>query len=99
MPLVEVKLYDARVTEESVPRIIEAMTDALAESSGASRDHIWVILEGVSPKNWGVAGQGGAYPRRCGQSGSPVPGSPAGGGGASATGRPAAFQARNPPAR
>ena len=49
MPLVEVKLYDARVTEESVPRIIEAMTEALAESSGASREHIWVIVEGVSP--------------------------------------------------
>jgi len=59
MPLVEVKLYDARVTEESVPRIIEAMTDALAESSGASREHIWVIVEGVSPKNWGIAGTPG----------------------------------------
>ena len=59
MPLIEVKLYDARVTEESVPRIIEAMTDALAESSGASREHIWVIVEGVSPKNWGMAGTPG----------------------------------------
>jgi len=59
MPLVEVKLYDARVTEESVPKIIEAMTDALAESSGAAREHIWVIVEGVSPKNWGIAGQPG----------------------------------------
>ncbi len=59
MPLVEVKLYDARVTEESVPKIIEAMTDALAESSGAAREHIWVIVEGVSPKNWGIAGTPG----------------------------------------
>jgi 4-oxalocrotonate tautomerase len=57
MPLVEVKLYDARVTEESVPKIIEAMTDALAESSGAAKEHIWVIVEGVSPKHWGVAGK------------------------------------------
>ena len=57
MPLVEVKLYDARVTEETVPKIIEAMTDALAESSGASKDNIWVLVEGVSPKNWGVAGK------------------------------------------
>ena len=56
MPLVEVKLYDARVTEESVPKIIEAMTNALAESSGAAREHIWVLVEGVSPKNWGVGG-------------------------------------------
>ena len=30
-PFVEVKLYDERVTEESVPKIIEAMTEALAE--------------------------------------------------------------------
>ena len=57
MPIVEVKLYDKRVTAESVPRIIEAMTAALAESSGAAREHIQVIVEGVSPQNWGVAGE------------------------------------------
>jgi 4-oxalocrotonate tautomerase family enzyme len=57
MPIVEVKLYDARVTEDSVPKIIEAMTDALAESSGAAREHIQVLVEGVSPKNWGIAGK------------------------------------------
>ncbi len=60
MPLVEVKLYDTRVTEESVPKIVEAMTDALAESSGASREHIWVIVEGVPAKHWGIAGKPGA---------------------------------------
>jgi 4-oxalocrotonate tautomerase len=59
MPLIEVKLYDFRVTEESVPKIIEKLTDALAESSGASRDHIHVIVEGVSPRNWGIAGKPG----------------------------------------
>jgi 4-oxalocrotonate tautomerase len=57
MPWVDVKLYDARVTEESVPKIIEAMTNALAESSGASKEHIQVIVHGVSPKHWGVAGK------------------------------------------
>ena len=57
MPIVEVKLYDKRVTEESVPKIIEALTDALHESSGASKEHIWVLVEGVSPKHWGVAGK------------------------------------------
>jgi 4-oxalocrotonate tautomerase len=57
MPLIEVKLYDARVTEESVPRIIEKLTDALAESSGAAREHIWVLVEGVSPTHWGVGGK------------------------------------------
>ena len=57
MPIVEVKLCDARVTEESVPKIIEAMTAALAESSGAAREHIQVLVQGVSPKHWGVAGK------------------------------------------
>jgi 4-oxalocrotonate tautomerase family enzyme len=56
MPLIEVKLYEHRVTEESVPKIIEALTDALAESSGAAKEHIWVIVEGVSPKHWGEGG-------------------------------------------
>jgi 4-oxalocrotonate tautomerase len=57
MPIIEVKLYDKRVTDESVPKIIEAMTAALAESSGAAREHIHVIVQGVSPKHWGIAGE------------------------------------------
>jgi 4-oxalocrotonate tautomerase len=57
MPWVDVKLYDSRVTEESVPKIIEAMTKALSESSGAAEEHIQVIVHGVSPKHWGVAGK------------------------------------------
>ena len=57
MPLVEVKLFDKRVTEESVPKIIEAMTNALAESSGAAKENIQVIVQGVSPKHWGQAGK------------------------------------------
>jgi phenylpyruvate tautomerase PptA (4-oxalocrotonate tautomerase family) len=40
-----------------VPKIIEAMTAALAESSGAAREHIQVIVQGVSPKHWGIAGE------------------------------------------
>jgi len=57
MPIIDVKLYDKRVTEESVPKIIEALTTALAESSGAAPEHIHVIVQGVSPKHWGVAGK------------------------------------------
>jgi len=57
MPMIEVKLYDHRVTEESVPKIIEQLTDALHESSGASKEHIQVVVQGVSPKHWGVAGK------------------------------------------
>ena len=57
MPVLEVKLYDKRVTDESVPKIVEALTDALHESSGAAKEHIQVIVQGVSPKHWGVAGK------------------------------------------
>jgi 4-oxalocrotonate tautomerase family enzyme len=57
MPMIEVKLYDHRVTDESVPKMIEALTDALAESSGAAKEHIHVVIQGVSPKNWGIAGK------------------------------------------
>jgi 4-oxalocrotonate tautomerase len=57
MPVIEVKLYEHRVTEESVPKMIEALTDALHESSGAKKEHIQVIVQGVSPKHWGVAGK------------------------------------------
>jgi 4-oxalocrotonate tautomerase len=57
MPIIDVKLYDKRVTEETVPKIIEALTNALAESSGAAPEHIQVIVQGVSPKHWGIAGQ------------------------------------------
>jgi 4-oxalocrotonate tautomerase family enzyme len=55
--MIEVKLYDHRVTDESIPKIIEAMTNALHESSGAAIEHIQVVVEGVSPKNWGIAGK------------------------------------------
>ncbi len=33
------------------------MTNALHESSGAAIEHIQVVVEGVSPKHWGIAGK------------------------------------------
>jgi 4-oxalocrotonate tautomerase len=57
MPLIEVKLYDRRVTEESVPRMIDALTKALADTSGADPSHIQVVIQGVDPKLWGIAGK------------------------------------------
>ena len=60
MPVIEVKLYDRRVTEESVPKMIEKLTDALAETSGAAKEHIHVIIQGVPPQLWGQAGKPGA---------------------------------------
>jgi 4-oxalocrotonate tautomerase len=59
VPIIDVKLYDTRVTEESVPKIIEALTDALSDSSGAAKEHIQVLVQGVPAKHWGVAGKPG----------------------------------------
>ncbi len=60
MPWIDVKLYDTRVTDESVPKIIDSLTKALAESSGATPEHIQVIVQGVPAKHWGVGGKPGA---------------------------------------
>ena len=57
MPWVDIKLYDTRVTDESVPKIVEAVTQALHESSGAAPEHIHVLVHGIAPKYWGTAGQ------------------------------------------
>lgn len=57
MPIIDVRLFEHRVTEESVPRMIEALTKALAETSGAAPEHIQVVVQGVSPKHWGIAGK------------------------------------------
>ncbi len=59
MPLIEVKLYDRRVTDESVPKMIEALTNALHESSGAAKEAIHVIIHGVEPARWGQGGKPG----------------------------------------
>jgi 4-oxalocrotonate tautomerase family enzyme len=50
-------LYDRRVTEESVPKMIEALTNALAESSGAAPEHIQVVIQGIAPSHWGIGGK------------------------------------------
>jgi 4-oxalocrotonate tautomerase len=59
MPVIDVKLYDRRVTEESVPKMIEALTNALHESSGAAKEHIHVIIQGIPAKHWGQGGNPG----------------------------------------
>ena len=57
--MIDVKIYDRRVTEESVPKMIEALTNALHETSGAAKEHIHVIIQGVPPKHWGHGGKPG----------------------------------------
>ena len=53
------KFYDRRVAEESVPKMIEALTNALRESSGVAKEHIHVIIQRVPAKHWGQGGRPG----------------------------------------
>jgi 4-oxalocrotonate tautomerase len=59
MPLIEVKLYDRRVNDESIPKIIHELTEGLVRACEDEnvRQHTHVIVEGVAPANWGVAGK------------------------------------------
>ena len=58
MPLIEVKVYDTRINDETVSKLIEKMTDAMVEcTSEEIRPLTWVIVEGVPKKQWGHGGE------------------------------------------
>jgi 4-oxalocrotonate tautomerase len=60
MPLIEVKVYDTRINDETVPKLIEKMTDAMVEcTSEAIRAETWVVVEGIPKKQWGRGGKAG----------------------------------------
>ena len=57
MPLIEVKLFDFRVTDDVSRDLIARLTDALCSATEESlRDHTWVIVESHNPNNWGRGG-------------------------------------------
>lgn len=59
MPIIDIKLFETRLTDDAVVAdIIKAVTDGLCSVIGESaRDQTWVVVEGVSPKRWGFGGQ------------------------------------------
>ncbi len=58
MPLIEVKLYDRRINDDVVPEVIAKMTDAICDVIGEDiRDHVWVLVKGLSAKQWGSGGK------------------------------------------
>ena len=58
MPLIEVKLYDRRVTPEASEKMIKELTVGLCRAVGEEvREHTWVVVQGVPPTSWGIAGQ------------------------------------------
>ena len=58
MPLITAKFYEGRLTPETEPQLVKALTDALASVFGPEiREQTWVVLEEVPRRRWGVAGR------------------------------------------
>ncbi len=58
MPMIRVELFDYRIDDEVSAKLIKGMTDVMCDVIHESmRDHTFVIVEGHSPKNWGVGGR------------------------------------------
>jgi 4-oxalocrotonate tautomerase len=58
MPIIHLNIYEARLTPETEPKLIADFTQVLVENFGEGiREHTTVILEGVDPSRWGVAGK------------------------------------------
>jgi 4-oxalocrotonate tautomerase len=57
MPIIEVKMFDRRVDDQSAAEVVKQLTDGLCAAVGEEvREETWVIVEGVSPKRWGFGG-------------------------------------------
>jgi 4-oxalocrotonate tautomerase len=57
MPIIEVRMFDRRIDDQSAAEVVKRLTDALCAAVGEEvREETWVIVEGVSPKRWGFGG-------------------------------------------
>lgn len=56
MPLVLIKMLDGRTAEQK-KRIAEGITDVMVKEAGASKEHVWVLIEEVKKENWAAAGR------------------------------------------
>jgi 4-oxalocrotonate tautomerase len=59
MPLIEVRAFERRFEDEAkTQQLIAALTNAMVDVFGEEvRPETWVIVDGVSPKNWGFGGE------------------------------------------
>lgn len=58
MPLIELTLFEGRLTEETAPALIEKLTNVLVEVYGEGmRQHTTVLLQEMPARHWGFAGK------------------------------------------
>ena len=56
MPFVSIKLIGP-VSYESKKAMAEGITDVIEKKGGKSREHIWIVFEEFSRKDWMIAGK------------------------------------------
>ncbi len=63
MPIIRVEMFAGR-TREQKRKLVEALTDAMVDATGAKREACWVVITDVEKEDWGFGGQLGCdkYP-------------------------------------
>ena len=56
MPIVTVKMIEGR-TDEQKKALVEKVTDAVVETTGASKEAVSIIIEEMSKNHYAVAGK------------------------------------------
>ncbi|MRH44000.1 4-oxalocrotonate tautomerase [Aquibacillus halophilus] len=56
MPYITVKMLEGR-TDEQKKALVEKVTDAVVETTGASQDKVVVFIEEMNKSHYGVAGK------------------------------------------
>ncbi|QDP41697.1 2-hydroxymuconate tautomerase [Radiobacillus deserti] len=56
MPYVTVKMLEGR-TDEQKKNLVEKVTDAVVETTGANKEKVVVFIEEMSKNDYGVAGK------------------------------------------
>lgn len=55
MPYITVKMLEGR-TEEQKKNLVEKVTEAVVETTGASKEKVVIFIDEMSPNNYGIAG-------------------------------------------
>jgi 4-oxalocrotonate tautomerase len=63
MPIIRVEMFKGRDREQK-RKMVEALTNAMIETTGAKREAVWVVIQDVDKEDWGFGGELGCdkYP-------------------------------------
>lgn len=57
MPLITIRVTGKPVTAEQKQKLISGSTDLVVDVLGKNPDSTWVIIEEISPDDWGAGGK------------------------------------------